>query len=353
MNKTVLLLNQGHTNNYGDIAINRVISAMFKKSNYNVEQQNFWSEKDVFGNNYSNYPKIIRWILWHSIVLMDFFNKKNIKRIISKKKYDLIVIGGGELLGLNYGFNSSLYTWTSIAKKEKIPIIIYGVSGTPKMSKIRLLRNQIALRKCKIISVRDNTTKSFIKEKYGINCNCYPDCAFAYRTLFGSKSEKKVNKDSILIAPIMFYDLIAKGLSLKSEDDYLEYLYETLMCEVHKMNVTNIIVTCTEKEDQIIANKLGTYLTKKEKKLNVKVCNYSTIEDYISLLKRSKIVISGRMHAMILGIIYGCSIKPIKFKDKLISFDKEYTNNDNKNIELIAYDSMSTIIKMIEEKNEK
>ena len=38
------------------------------------------------------------------------------------------------------------------------------------------------------------------------------------------------------------------------------------------------------------------------------------------MLLENRIVISGRMHAMILALIYGCSVVPIPFKEKLKCF---------------------------------
>ena len=79
MGKKILILNQGNSNNYGDIAINKVISTYLKKNDFKVKNEMFWSENEVFGTKFLKYPKIIRWFLWNFSFGMDFFNRISIK----------------------------------------------------------------------------------------------------------------------------------------------------------------------------------------------------------------------------------------------------------------------------------
>ncbi len=72
------------------------------------------------------------------------------------------------------------------------------------------------------------------------------------------------------------------------------------------------------------------------------------MEDFLQLLNKSKIVISSRMHSMILGKIFGLEIFPITFKNKLKVFKDEYQKcNDMKVIEDETYDQLTKICNTI------
>ena len=46
--KKVLVINQGHTKNYGDIAINNTITEFFRKKGLEVDFLPFWEEKQLY-----------------------------------------------------------------------------------------------------------------------------------------------------------------------------------------------------------------------------------------------------------------------------------------------------------------
>lgn len=336
----ILLLNQGNTENIGDNAINMVLSTYLKNKNYDVDSELFWSEDKVFGKKYSKYPKIIRWLLWHCTLLMDLLNYLYINNLLKKKKYNLIIIGGGELLGCNYGFNSSLYIWTKIASKFSIPIIVYGVSGSLDMPSKKLNRNKLALSRCKYIFVRDSYTKKIINEHYKLKCERVHDCVFSYRMLFDKEFKKKDN-NTILVTPILFYDGIKSGLNLKDEKEYILYMKKIIL--EYKENSEKILISCTDLSDENFAQKLYNDISKDSefKNITVKFIPYTNLSNFIKLIKKTNIVISGRMHAMIIGKIYGTEIHPIIFKNKLKVFNKEYKSiKDIKKIESESYEQL-------------
>ena len=106
-NKKILVLNQGATQNYGDIAINNTIITYLKKQGFEVDYFPFWLEELVFGKKYEKIPKFIMKVIWHLQFLLDGLLKKTIRKNIVILKYDAIIIGGGELLCGHRGFNTA------------------------------------------------------------------------------------------------------------------------------------------------------------------------------------------------------------------------------------------------------
>lgn len=342
--KKVLLLNEWKTNNYGDIAINKVITKILKKSNIGVYNYLFWKEEISFGKNYTKYPKLIRFFLWKCQLAMDFGNYLYAKKILKSNNFDYIVIGGGELLGYNFGFNSAMYIWAKLAKRKNIPMLIYGVSGSDDLPKNKSIRYQKALSSCKYIVVRDKYTYDLVKKNFPLTCKYAPDCVFAYKKIFETSYKKEKKEKMMLMAPILYYDDLKKGLGMESEEQYLQYLVDII--KNHLLNYSKIIITVTDKSDELISRKLFSYLKNDDEFLKIKIIykSYDSLETFISLLEKCDLVVSGRMHAMILGKIYGCKIEPIAFKIKLKVFKKEYQNITA--IETVEQEALESLIKL-------
>lgn len=332
----ILLLNQGNTYNYGDVAIKDTIVCFFENQKNKVLFSSFWDEKEVYGNIMKF--KLIYKIINHSLILTDFFNFLHIKKTVKNNDFDCVVIGGGELLCGHSGFNSSLYIWTKIMKKINKPIYILGVSGDLKMSKKKLKRNRYSLSNCNELLVRDNYTKEICDNYYKVTSNQYPDVVFSYNKVKGV-SEGVYDKDNtMLFVPIELNDRVKKGLNINTEQEYLQYCL-SLISE-HSVGSEKIIITTTTKDDINISNKIYNYL-KENSKLSVELIGYSNLENYVKLVRKSNTIISGRMHAMILGLLYNNKVIAIPFKEKLIGFKNEYGNLNNiNNVENNSFKSL-------------
>lgn len=341
----VLVLNQGHTDNIGDVAINSVITESLKQANIKYESKPFWEEKLVYGKLLSNniFCKMIMKIIVRFQFTIDLFNYLYVKKNINIKEYDSIIIGGGELLSGHMGFNSSLYVYSKIAKKNKIKFFLIGVSGDLNIPKNRFERNKKSLRCFSEIFVRDEYTNNIMKEKYNVNSTYYPDVVFSYNKIFNKYNNNIKKNDSVVIVPFLCTDSLLKKMDMKSVDDYYMYYYK-LLCTNNLLHY-KIIVTVTTKEDIDFSKELYEFL--KKKNLNVLYVDYSSLENYLSLINNSKYIISGRMHSMILGYIYNNICFPIPFKEKLIYFQKDINEKNKDFFENKSYESIKCLINNI------
>ena len=321
--KKILLLNQGKTNNLGDIAIYQTIKTYFENYNFEVDFYPFWDENIVFSPKYDKWPTIIKKVIWKSQLLPDFLNKRAFRKNVDLKKYDLVLIGGGELLSGHPGFNSSLFIISKICSKLSIPIYLLGVSGDANMSEYFLKRNRKALKNISKVFVRDLYTQKILKEIYDIDAIYSPDVVFAYHHVCKIKS-KSAKKDYLTIVPIEFNYLIRKNLNLSSIAEYIDYLKKLTFQKLGSQKKVCIAITTVE--DYGVAEKL--YIILKKENISVKLYKYININDFEKILRKSRLVVSGRMHALILGILNNSLVDVIPFKEKLKVFGDNYSNRE-------------------------
>ena len=339
--KQVLIANQSHTNNYGDIAIGKSIAENFASRGFKVIQKPYCDEPSTYGRLWN--LKIFRKLISKPLVIKDYFNRKRIQSILDKQNYKAVIIGGGELASSHREFNSCFYVWAEETRKRNIPLYVLGVSGDSEMNQKMLARYQEAMKYCRKIMVRDNTTKKIMQNYYNRNPKVFPDVVFARKV---SKTKKK--KDNLLITLINPSPKVYHGLHVSSKQEYFDYYFNLL----NKEPCNNIIVAPSVKNDEGISLEFFNYLkTKKKLSKTIQYVGYSTLNNFESLLDGTKTIISARMHVMILGLLYGCNIKPIPFKTKLITFEKEYSNitpaelKTIQRLSCLQFDIISTDIK--------
>lgn len=321
--KKILLINQGNTTNYGDIAIKDTIQKFFETNEIDVDFCPFWDDKKIYIKKKNILTKVIFHIPYFLDKLYEYRMKKTLESI---KEYDAIVIGGGELLCGHRGFNSALYVWSKYTKKNKKKLHLIGVSGDLEMPKYLIKRNKKAIKDITSISVRDMKTYNIVKENYNKSVLYYPDVVFSYNKVISQSKNKNNNvRNYILCVPIRYCKQLENGLNIKSEKEYFEY-----MSNLIKDEQKNVIITSTVNIDENTAWKFYQYLKEKCKDKNIEYKKYSNINDYIELINKSKIIISARMHALILGLINDCNIITIPFKTKLEIFKDEYEKKFNK-----------------------
>lgn len=349
--KEILVLNQGNTDNIGDIAINDVITQFFVSKNFSVKSSPYWSEDFIFGGlyKYKFIKKIINKLM-NLVFFGDFFMKRYIRKNFKNKKFDAIVIGGGDLLSGHLGFCCAFYNWVKYFHKKNIDIYVIGISSNKNMNKARKKRYIKSLKRCTYISARDAFSRKIISQDYGVKCDIHADIVFSYKKIHESndRSGKKIIKEAkAVIVPINYKKNILEYLGLKNKLEYFEIIKE----KIKKSNIKEVIITTTVNDDKTAASELVEYL-KKDENLIVKYYDIYSVKEYIDIIKNTVLVISGRMHAMILGLVYKNDIDVIKSNIKLSIFSKEYENIDNlENIIEDSYQGLEIVLNKINEEN--
>lgn len=338
----VLLINQGHTPNLGDIAIAKVMESFFSQQGYTTETMPY----DEQVEQRFSFPIDRKDLLPKSMLrispIMDVLNRRRIRRLLGDKRFDFAVIGGGELLGRHFGFNSSFVSWCSELSSRHIPIYVTGVSGDLHMQDYYLNRYRKALRKCAYVSARDHSTEHILHERYGIDAHYAPDVVFTYNRLF--KPQHGTDKKDIVCVPVPCKKEQLQTLGLQSENGYFRYLADLISCQNEKAG-KKVIITSTVQTDEAIVHRFAKYCST-HTSYDIAIRPYPALDEFMHLIDQASYTISGRMHACILGLISGSRIIPIPFKEKLAVFAQEYSSaNDIEKVAEEAYQGLMHIVR--------
>ena len=127
----ILLINQGHTDNLGDQAIDAVLGGFLRMQGMDVisvPYEEYVEDRVQFGFDDKHVlPRAAR----HLTALMDHWHRTRIRHILNQTEHiSAAVIGGGELLAVSHrGFASAFPIWCSELKARGIPVAVAGVSG--------------------------------------------------------------------------------------------------------------------------------------------------------------------------------------------------------------------------------
>ena len=315
---SVLLLNQSHTNNIGDIAIGKSMESWAQDNGWNPITRPFWDEQAVFGHfAYTLISLIIKTVPFLSNWIIGKWVEKTVDAVTQTTPIRFAIIGGGELFCSHRGFNAVFSCWVNALTARGIPCCVIGVSGDERLGPMQIRRNAKALQKCFFVAVRDHNSQKIFEKLYSIHATVSPDVVF----LLGRNDDASVKRDTVLCVPLSINT--KKGRRKDNYNlDFYYHLVERMRCG------KRVVFTVTEQRDQDFTESLC-------KRINTtydadyEFAPYLEYDGFREMLCSSSIVISGRMHALILGLLCGCEIKAVLIKQKLRVFDDEYGKCDD------------------------
>ena len=326
----VLIINEGYSDNLGDQAINKSLQYLLKRKGFNeIVFQDFTKNlkspikivKEEFDSSNSSVLKNIlrlcisekvRWLLRNSI------------RIIStaRKKFDLVLIGGGQLILSNGTFSIAMFFWVlTLYRFQNKKIILYGVGCGNDFSFINKILYLNALKYVDKVVVRDAQSKLNLKLKFGVSALIIDDIAFLYNLTIRKERDFTDSKNKILLGITSFqvYQIYNRRNCTKQE--YFNSWIELLNKKSIKLNQVDLFYT-TQK-DRFECMEFKAYV-KKKFNLVLTICETNNLDLLQYQLSCSKVVISGRMHALILALSSGAQIVAYTISEKLKSFEKMY-----------------------------
>jgi len=325
MNKRVLLINRGSdTHNIGDEAINYSLKKMFENNSAQVDCENYTL---FYNRNGSKAVSAIR----------------NFKKAISvsRRNYDIVIIGGGQLILSNKSFPVSFFLWTLILKIfSNSKIYLFGVGVVDDFSSIEKKLISIGLKKVKGVYVRDVVSNGNLKKIFNVNSEVIPDPVFGISELFQPTLDKTNN---ILFGITTYTSIKRYGYLKESEEEYL-------------INQANYVLEISENQSvKLIYNTQDDYkytlklkdLLQSKFNFEIDVLETKSLEAYLNIVSNAKKIISSRMHALIIARSYGVKIEPIVRNKKLKTFKAEH---DSISIE-DAYERNNNTIKFILDDN--
>ena len=94
---------------------------------------------------------------------------------VSKNRYDIAFIGGGQLILSNTIFPIAMFTWVLVLRAFGTKVIILGVGSGEKFNLMDKLLYKISFKFC-----NDYESITQLKKTFKINASFIPDIAFCY-----------------------------------------------------------------------------------------------------------------------------------------------------------------------------
>ncbi len=334
MCKKILLINEGYSDNLGDQAIKDSLIFLLKNNIVaDIEFADFTKKINAplqissinQVSNASLIKKVIRLLIPAKIrwIISSF------SRIVSKskEKKDLIVIGGGQLILSNATFAIAMFLWVFVLNLfGNKNIILFGVGSGTNFSFIDKLLYQYSLHNVKDIYVRDYKSKELLKELFNIDAKFVYDVAFCYSLIDTKNIDIELSNKVLLgVTDFEVYKTYNKD-NLSIEEYYESWI--TLLKTNH-IDIKNTILFYTTQRDSAESVKFMEYVNNKYA-IDLTLLETNTIGELINAISSSEYIVSGRMHALILGVSYRKKIITYSISKKLEEFDRMF----NKGVDL-------------------
>lgn len=326
MRKKILIINRCLSDNLGDQAIGRAVKKLFTDRGFDVEITDLISVKDkrILNlcniNNETNKSKKLNFIKKIKVlnIIHWYLSNYSMFNIIKNNKFDLVIIGGGELVQSNLLFPIALYIWTKKIKKSNcnIPIVLFSVGVTSKYVWYNKFFVERALNNCDYVYVRDPKSLENLKSIFNISASEMPDSVFSMEL-----NKYSQVKDQVLFGITSFERIVKHKQNFKTEIEYFESKYN----EIKKFNSDNIILIYSNIVDYKSCIKFKKFVLEKYN-INLRIGEYRTLDEFIELINESSLIISNRMHALILGLVLNKTIECDCISLKVEEFKQKYLN---------------------------
>lgn len=323
--RQILLLSRVNTTNLGDQLIGRSMVSLFSKYG-EITQSDICSSskqrplkteargaeggnspaKPVAKSREPSFLQRAKWIYRNGPVFS-----------VLKRKYDLIVIGGGELCSESFAFALSVWALLIRLFQKKAKVVLFGVGATSVEGKARKQLNRI-IQLCDCVYVRDSASVKKVKELYGREAEEIPDVAFAND--FHCKCLNSAKR-------IALYGMTTAGRLAKhhyvcsNERDYWCYSLEQI--KSISLNGYRVQLFYTTRDDYESCRKFKSFCHS-EFGVDIDIADINNLDDLMRIVYDADSVYSPRMHACIIGVLNNCEVHPIVISEKMRQFETKY-----------------------------
>ena len=251
-----------------------------------------------------------------NIYFCNYFNVFRVTRSLpfpGKHKYDQIIVVGGEM-----DAPFSLLDVHSYLNTFQVPVkrIIYGpISLNPKKHHEKFIRERF--KEVQEFAVRDPLSLKKLND-IGINNNVLiPDCAF----LSFDKNKFNIRVSTHKKIGLCLHSRWGHIVELKEFVSKISKACLEIGCEI-VFFVTNV------KEDYVLFNEMQKIISDFE---NIKIALPTTVEQLNTMYSTLDIVISDRLHGLLIGMLNGCVILPLATRQKVRGYCQYLNLNTNLN----------------------
>ena len=349
--KNILVLNQYNSDNLGDQLLNKLLCEKLsefgmKTINAGYAQTIPQSVNYVYEDNISmsNFVKFKSYCPSSIKYIFRFRNRlKKTAKQIQNESIDAIVIGGGQLLKSRSVFINCFSFWVKFAKKNDIPIFVFGIGVDDYLTMWEKKMYSALLSKVEYVNCRDVQSKTILAKQMGIKkCDLSPDVVFSF-----SFKEKCIQKKNIFVIMPYSYNTAKSSFAFSlSHSEYFNMLLKKILQKQDK-NLKIVLAATTS------ADAYECFLFKKfldNKKISSEIYEITKIEQLVKLYMKTKLLISGRMHAMIIANKCGVQVDPIIISSKIRDYKNDYLDKklDYENVSHEACEGIERLVQAME-----
>ena len=308
----ILNLTAGTHNNWGDALITAVMSERFSALGVSITQL------DIAGGSKPIDPDLpffrakceAQRLGRRAKRVLSGDPKKFLFRNLGGDDFDAVVVGGGQLLG--DGFVQKLTQWFSDARLEKATRVFFSVGTSPEHGdKVSRCLAELERRDA-FCFPRDVGTAATLREYPGFTVrNPMPDVAYAMKVT----NEQRQNK-CVVICPVAFERLKHYKPDFFSWREYSDWWFRIALEQ--DCPDSRIVVLPSAVVDVNTARKLSREL--KQRGLDATLVWPRSLKACLRVLSAASVVVSARMHPLIIGDVLGCRIVPFIRNEKLQRF---------------------------------
>lgn len=321
--KKILIINRCNTDNLGDQMISSSVEHLFNQYGeiYHADLCNNDQILDITCDyKYNIYSKLRFKLRRNKLLSCLNLYIDPLYKIARQEKFDLIIIGGGELI--SNSFSVYLNTWLKVIRKyqSKSKIVLFGVGVTNDINDQNKVLLQYWLGKCNSIYVRDEKSVINLSEQFGVVAKEIPDVVFC--NIIPNSFDKEYN-----LFGVSEYSRIVKHnkFSFSNKEEYY-HLCLTSILEIDSVNSLPLYLFYTTHGDYLECLEFNQYCQIKIGK-RFSVASISSKETLLDFLKKSQIVSSPRMHGCIIAQLCGAYVVPFLISEKMQSYKNKYIDS--------------------------
>ncbi|UFK94534.1 polysaccharide pyruvyl transferase family protein [Providencia rettgeri] len=314
----ILIINEGNSDNLGDKAIKQSAVAFYTEENTNLSFSDYTKVNEIHICNDQSKSKGKRNFLKNLLPYKLRWLILNYSRVrkVAKKKYNLVSIGGGQLILSNETFSIALFTWISLLYLSgNKNIILLSVGVGDKFTFLDKLLFNFSLKRIQQIYVRDSRSEKNLKSNFNLDSIKTFDIAF-----FHANKKIKSNEDYSLLG-VTDYNVYIKYNPKITRDEYYNSWIKIIKTIPQNSCIKLFYTTQSDYNECLIFQKYC------QTQYNIKydILPSRNLIELNEILIKAERVISGRMHALILAhnlnkhiITYPISSKLSAFNDEII-----------------------------------
>ena len=223
------------------------------------------------------------------------------------KKQDIVIIGGGQLLQDNLSWkNIGIYMLiSSLAKMQDKKVVFLGIGSEPVKSRLTQFILRHTARNVDYIVTRDEASANALKKMIRTE-DIATGSDFVLNLVQKRKEKLQHGKMSI-------------GFNLREYNFPPEKLEEVIKFTNKIAKRHNLFLLATE-DDSLILQKI----LEKDRGRGIKIVDFEDHNDYLKFLRKLDVVVSMRLHFLIVSVAYGNRCIGLSYDPKVESFCKNF-----------------------------